>query len=119
MSMNISMKILASFDSADSADFAAGALKNAVSPLSSIEVKNNSHNDKISMNIFSSFNPVVTTPTYSMPVYNPFAFENKTDSRQKDYLKNEFILEIICSKEDYHTVSRIITNHGGRNISKL
>ena len=33
------MKIIAHFDSPDSADFAAGALKNALSPLASIETK--------------------------------------------------------------------------------
>ena len=115
------MKIIASFDSPDSADFAAGAVKRAISPLSTVVAKDiyqNSGNQ--GLNVFSAFNVISTTPTYSMPVYTPSEFSLREDeSRQSDYLHNDHILEVVCRKEDYPTVSKIITAYGGRNISKL
>ncbi|MGN0675184.1 MAG: hypothetical protein ACI4KG_05500, partial [Oscillospiraceae bacterium] len=114
------MKITAYFDSPDSADFAAGALKRAISPLSTIKIKEpSSGSDKINMNIFSSYNPAVTTPTYSMPVYTPAAFADNNVQGHNDSIKNDCIIEVICRKEDYPAVSKIIISHGGRNISKL
>lgn len=114
------MKITAHFDSPDSADFAAGALKRAVSPLSSIKIsKSSPDSDKIGMNIFSSYNPAVTTPTYSIPVYIPAAFSDNNVQDHNDNIKNDYIIEVICRKEDYPAASKIIINHGGRNISKL
>ncbi|MCM1059402.1 MAG: hypothetical protein NC452_03820 [Eubacterium sp.] len=112
------MKIRASFDSPDSADFAAGAIQRAISPLSSVKTKERySNSGDVGLNIFSSYNVISTTPTYSMPVYT--AAESSDIGSGADYLHNDHILEVVCRKEDYPTVSRIIIGHGGRNISKL
>ncbi|MDE7303623.1 MAG: hypothetical protein K2N60_09945 [Oscillospiraceae bacterium] len=115
------MKIIASFDSPDSADFAAGAVKRAISPLSTISTKERYPSyGNIGLNVFSAYNVVSTTPTYSMPIYTPSEFSLSQDiSRQADYLHNDHILEVVCRKEDYPVVSKIIIAHGGRNISKL
>ena len=114
------MKIIAHFDSPDSADFAAGALRNALSPLTAIETKNLPYkrsND--SMNVFAAYNTVSTTPTYSMPIYNPTAKNRFISSREQDMIGSDHILQIICRNEEAHIASQIIINHGGRNISKI
>ncbi len=114
------MKIIASFDSADTADFAAGAIKRAVSPLSSAEAKEIPPlPDNIGPNIFEAINLISTTPTYSMPVYNPVAFNIDEDERASDYTHSDHIIEVVCRKEEYPAVSKIIIAHGGRNITKL
>lgn len=114
------MKITASFSSPDSADFAAGALKRTLSPLATIETKNlNTRHYPDNMNIFTAFNTATTTtPTYSMPVYNPAFYEN-ADNRERDYFGIDYILEVTCRKEEEHAARKIIISHGGRNISKL
>ncbi len=114
------MKIIASFDSADTADFAAGAIKRAVSPLSSAEAKEIPPlHGNIGLNVFTAFNVVSTTPTYSMPIYNPAAFDISSDEHASDYAHGDHIVEVVCRKEEYPAVSKIIIAHGGRNISKL
>lgn len=114
------MKITAHFDSPDSADFAAGALRNVLSPLSAIETKNLPYkktND--SMNVFAAYNTVSTTPTYSMPIYNPTERNRFVSSREMDMIGTDHILQVICRNEEAHIASQIIINHGGRNISKI
>jgi len=114
------MKIIASFDSADTADFAAGAVQRAVSPLSSARaVEIPPLPGDIGMRVFTAFNVVSTTPTYSMPVYNPTAFDIDADEHASDYTHNDHIIEVVCRKEEYPAVSKIIIAHGGRNITKL
>lgn len=113
------MKIIAHFDSADSADFAAGALKNALSPLSTIETKEYfpPHNS-VGMNGFAAFNTNTNTPTYSAPfVYSRNAVDY--DSRETDYVASKHVLEVVCRSEDAAKASRIIIGHGGRDISSL
>lgn len=114
------MKITASFDSPDSADHAAGALKRALSPLTKIETKDlNVRNSYSDMNIFPVYNTTsAATPTYSVPVYNPLFYSNMND-REQDHFGEDHILEVTCRKEDESAVSRIIIGYGGRNISKL
>lgn len=114
------MKITAYFDSPDNADFAVGALKKALSPIASVDARTvypGSH--KISMDIFSSFNLSGTTPTYSMPVYNLNAYKDINQLRQKDYQKENHILEVVCQKEEAPVAHRIIIGYGGRNITKI
>ncbi|MCH5350073.1 MAG: hypothetical protein J1E40_12170 [Oscillospiraceae bacterium] len=114
------MKITAHFDSPDSADFAAGALRNVLSPLSAIETKNLPYKRSAdSMNVFAAYNTVSTTPTYSMPLYNPTG-NRFISSREQDMIGGtEHILQVICRNEEAHIASQIIINHGGRNISKI
>ncbi len=114
------MKIIASFDSADTADFTAGAIKRAVSPLSSAEAREIPPlPGNLGLNVFTAFNVVSTTPTYSMPVYNPTAFDITADEHASDYTHSDHIVEVVCRKEEYPAVSKIIIAHGGRNITKL
>ena len=111
------MKITAHFDSSDSADFAAGELKRALSPLASISTNSSPEvSDNLSINLFPLFNPMSTSTFFAVPV-NSSNFT--ADVHKKDYQKSEHILEVVCRKDDYPNVSKIIINHGGRNISKL
>ncbi len=106
------MKITAHFNSPDSADFAAGALKKALSPLTKIETENHSsNNDNISINIFPVFNLSSITPTYSVPVQT----DNFTDTNSSD----DCILTVVCRKEEAAEAIRIIIGFGGRNITKI
>ena len=113
------MKITAHFDSPDSADFAAGALRRELSPLSAIETKNLPYKRSgDSMNIFAAYNTVSSTPSYSMPLYNAAAF-NFANDRERDLIGSDHILQVICRNEEAHIASQLIINYGGRNISKI
>ena len=113
------MKITAHFDSPDSADFAAGALRKELSPLSAIETKNLPYKRSgDSMNIFTASNTVSSTPSYSMPLYYASVL-GSASSRKQDIADRQHILQVICRNEEAHIASRIIINHGGRNISKI
>ena len=112
------MKITAHFDSPDSADFAAGALRRELSPLSAIETKNFPYRRSAdSMNIFAAYNTASPTPTYSAPLYNSAAFRSANFGEQD--MGRQHILQVICRNEEAHIASQIIINHGGRNISKI
>lgn len=106
------MKITAYFNSPDSADFAMGALKRSLSPLSKIETHNrsivNSNTDTI---IFPVFNLSSVTPSYSVAVQ-----KNSSDSVNQN---DECILEVVCRNEEAEKASRIIIGFGGRNISRI
>ncbi len=114
------MKITAYFDSPDSADHAAGALKRALSPLAEIQTKNTKHGKtSAGVNSFAVFNTLAgTSPTYSMPIYNA-AYLKEADGRESDYIGTDCTVEVICRKEEEAAASRIIIGYGGRNISKL
>lgn len=106
------MKITAHFDSPDSADFAAGAIKRALSPLTKIETENYSaDNDNISINIFPVFNLSSITPSYSVPVRRNASASEKTI--------DDCTLSIVCRKDEAETAMRIIIGFGGRNITKI
>ncbi len=114
------MKIRASFDSPDSADHAAGALKRALSPLASVGTRDISAKQPTnSINNFAAFNTLSgTSPTYSMPIYNAAYIRNAEGSEQ-DYAASDHILEVVCRREEESLATRIIIGYGGRNISKL
>ncbi len=105
------MKITAHFNSPDSADFAAGAIKKALSPLTKIETDSKLLvTDDISTNIFPVFNFTSITPTYSIPV----CYHNYSNLSNDDC-----ILTVICRKEEASEAMRIIIGFGGRNITKI
>lgn len=106
------MKITAHFNSPDSADFAAGALKRTLSPLTKIETES-SHivNSDIDINIFPVFNLTSITPTYSVPV-----LKNNSNSTNSS---DDCVLRVICKNEEAAEASRIIIGFGGRNITKI
>ncbi|MCD7731303.1 MAG: hypothetical protein LUI05_07400 [Oscillospiraceae bacterium] len=113
------MKITAEFDSINSADIAAAAIRKQISPFSDISTSEiNSHKKQnIDGNIllFGNYNmPCGSYNTYSMPIItgddNPF---NETD------LRSAASLEVVCRREDEINVSGIIINHGGYKIKVL
>ncbi|MDE5742387.1 MAG: hypothetical protein K2H90_08065 [Oscillospiraceae bacterium] len=113
------MKIIAHFDSPDSADFAAGALKNALSPLASVETKERSaHKQTNKMNTVVAFNTTTNNPTYSMPLSFP-SHDNESEVFENDYISAKHIVEVVCRSEDAAKASRIIIGHGGRDITRL
>ena len=106
------MKITANFNSPDSADFAAGALKRTLSPLTKIETENkNLINSDTNINIFPVFNLSSITPSYSVPV--------KINNINVANLNDVCTLRVICRKEDAAEAIRIIIGFGGRNITKI
>lgn len=106
------MKITAHFNSPDNADFAAGALKRILSPLSTIETENQSlENSNININIFPVFNLTSITPSYSIPV--------KVNAVDESSQCDSCILKVVCRKEETAEVMRIIIGFGGRNITKI
>lgn len=113
------MKIIAHFDSPDSADFAAGALKNALSPLASIETKEYSEKKQTNkMNTIVAFNTTTNNPTYSMPLSYP-SRDDESEVYENDYISAKHVLEVVCRSEDAAKASRIIIGHGGRDITRL
>lgn len=112
------MKIIAHFDSPDSADHAAGALKNALSPLSSIETKEYSEKRQTNkMNTIVAFNTVTNNPTYSAPL--TYTQDGVGEVYENDYISAKHVLEVVCRSEDAAKASRIIIGHGGRDITRL
>lgn len=113
------MKIIAHFDSPDSADFAAGALRNALSPLASIETKEYSaQNSTNKTNMAVAFNTTTSNPTYSVPF--SYSLRNSEGGAfENDYISSKHVLEVVCRSEDAAKASRIIIGHGGRDITKL
>lgn len=106
------MKITAHFNSPDNADFAAGALKRILSPLSTIETENQSfENSNININIFPVFNLTSITPSYSIPV--------KANAINERSSCDSCILKVVCRKEEAAEVIRVIIGYGGRNITKI
>ena len=106
------MKITAHFNSADSADFAAGAIRRTLSPHTKIETETTALiDDNTSINIFPVFNLASFTPTYSIPV--------QTDNFHKINSNDDCILKVICRNEEAAEALRIIIGFGGRNISKI
>ncbi len=106
------MKITAHFNSPDNADFAAGALKRILSPLSKIETENrSSENSNINIDIFPVFNLTSITPSYSIPV--------KVNNVNETSSCDSCILKVVCRKEEAAEAIRIIIGFGGRNITKI
>lgn len=112
------MKYTAEFDSINTADIAAAAIKKFISSFSEINVYDKLHQDKGEHHndfiLFSGFNP---PPTYSF--YNGTAFAVGVDDVHDTTEVNKRIcptLEVTCRTEDAKNVSRIIVGYGGRNI---
>lgn len=106
------MKITAHFNSPDSANFAAGALKRKLSPLTKIETENSLNiNSDTDINIFPVFNLTSITPTYSVPV--------RTNNSNSINSSDDCVLRVICRNEEAAEASRIIIGFGGRNITKI
>ena len=112
------MKYTAEFDSLNTADIAAAAIKKYISTFSEVSVYDKLHqdtgHDRGGFILFSGFNP---PPTYSF--YNGTAFAVGVDDPENTTEVNKRTcptLEVTCRSEDAKNVSRIIVGYGGRNI---
>lgn len=116
------MKFKAEFDSPDTADICAAALRNRISSISSIQVKDTSpEQTKRGIRILPAFDAsTTTTPMFSLPIFNAaFVNSNISSTVEADYTRKHPTLEVVCRKEDEKTVSNIIVGYGGLNIKKL
>lgn len=115
------MKLTAEFDSVNSADHAASAIRKNISVFSDISI-NPKYNDKSFITykktgIFSSFNPSVNQHIYSFPVTTNGVYSVSADFINETDLRTDTTLEVICGSNDRKAISGIITNCGGREIS--
>lgn len=111
------MKIIAEFDSINSADLAAASIRKSISPFSDIKTSNMNHHSEISFNrltaTFGNGNPAIGPNMYTYPL--PYTSLN-TQGIDTDH--NRVILEVICTADDRKKVSSIIINGGGCEISE-
>ncbi len=115
------MKLTAEFDSVNSADLAAAAIRKRISPFSDISVKEKraakEYTSNKSMRIFSSFNPSVNQYTYSLPVSTMGSYSNTINSLNETDMDSGAVLSVICRREDEKNTSGVIISHGGHDIS--
>ena len=111
------MKYSAEFDSVNTAEIAAAAIKKQISPFSDINIKPNKeigNNDNNSLIIFGNYNPSSATPPYAA-VNTVYAINDASEQENND--DSGAVLEIQCRSEDAKSVSRLLIGYGGRNIS--
>ena len=118
MKGSVFMKYTAEFDSINTAEIAAAALKKYISSFSEINVYDKLHqhtgDDHSGFVLFSGFNPTVTSPLYNGTVS---AVEIPDDDPTPEVsMRTCPTLEVVCRSEDAKNVSRIIIGYGGRNI---
>lgn len=110
------MKITAEFDSVNSADMAAAAIRQQISPFSDIKVTEYRSEKTLVPNkntfVFFSYN------SSNSPGYNafPVVISNTVDDFNETDLRSGAVLEATFIKEDERRVSSIIVNRGGREI---
>lgn len=115
------MKYTAEFDSINSADICAAALKKYISSFSDISVydelkanrNDNSESDLIGYTVINGLNYGINTPQLSG---SAIITGNDNRNLHESDFRSHPVLEVTCRKEDAKTVSRIIIGHGGRNI---
>lgn len=114
------MKITAEFDSVNSADMAAAAIRQQISPFSDIKVTEYRSEKNLTANkgmlAFSSYNPSYSPGFYSFPVAVNGTFSNTADDFNETDLRSGAVLEATFIKDDERRVSNIIVSHGGREI---
>lgn len=114
------MRLTAEFDSVNSADHAASAIRKNISVFSDISINPKYSKSFVSYKktgVFSSFNPSVNQHIYSFPVTTSGIYSPSSDSINETDLRTDATLEVICGSSDRKTISGIITNCGGREIS--
>ncbi len=114
------MKFSVEFDSPDTADICAAAIRSRIGEISSIKIDN-------VQEVFTgrrtstlpAFNVSGNNPSYSYPENNPIYNTMDIDMGiPSDYIHNRPKVEIICRDEDAKMVSNIIVGYGGLNIRK-
>lgn len=109
------MKFTAEFDSVNSADIAASAIRSKISDFSSVTVhgRDTDAYRESKMMLFPSFNPSNSDPMYAMPVTMNGEYRNENEVSQRSHTT----LEVICRNNDSKAVSAMIIGYGGRNIT--
>lgn len=112
------MKYTAEFDSLNTADIAAAAIKKYISDFSEVNVYDKLHqnpgNNDNGFILFSGFNP---TASYSFNQGTAFAVEvNNGHNASEIDMRTCPTIEVTCRTEDAKNVSRLIVGYGGRNI---
>ena len=114
------MRLTAEFDSVNSADLAAAAIRKSISPFSDISVRENrtqkEYTSDKSMRVFNSFNPSVNQYIYSMPVSTGGIYSNTINSLTESDNRSGAVLSVTCRTEDEKKASSVIINHGGHDI---
>lgn len=111
------MKFTAEFDSVNSADIAASAIRRCISDFSDICVSDEHAKQKIRSDLFlfPAYNPSYSDPMYTAPIFVSDRFE--PNSRNEVSLRHHPTLEVICRNESSKSVSSLIIGYGGRNIT--
>ncbi len=110
------MKIIAEFDSVNSADIAAANIRRTISPFSDIRVLQKHEHTSVSFSgltaAFGNGNPAIgpNMYTYPVPATNGIDLNEHTE---------KVTLEVVCTKEDRKKVSGIIINSGGYSLNEL
>ncbi len=111
------MKIKGKFDTVDSAERAAAAIKHQISTFSDFSVTSENrpaHPHKGRLFYNSYFNSI-NSPYYAVPATVTKGYDIDEDIYETD-LRTDASLEVVCRIEDEKNVSRIMIGCGGRNI---
>lgn len=110
------MKIIAEFNSVNSADLAAANIRRTISPFSDIRVLHKHEHTSMSFNgltaAFGNGNPAIGPNMYTYPI-------PATDGIDMDEHTEKVTLEVVCTQEDRKKVSGIIINSGGYSLNEL
>lgn len=115
------MKFTAEFDSVNSADLAAAAIRQNISSFYDISVTENrsrkSYTANKNLHSFSSYNPSVSQYIFSFPVSTDGIYSNTIEDMNETELRSDATLQVICRGNDRKKISAIIIGYGGREIS--
>lgn len=119
------MKITAQYDSIDMAELSASAIRKNIGDSACLKISSSLNNNNTSRTafVYSNFNTINTTPTFTIPVYG-FSSAN-TIGITSDY-SNDIsgkhdgaTIEVICKKDDSKLVNQYIMSYGGTNICQI
>ncbi len=113
------MKFTAEFDTPDTADICAAAIRNKVPDITSLTITNRTVYNSGSNIIFPNFSPSINNPQYSIPMWGQFSIRNIDTGMEYDYSRNQPMLEVTSSRENEKMISNIIVGYGGLNIHKF
>lgn len=103
------MQISATFGTPDEAAAAAGAVVRAVPDVLDVKVSDGKfRHQNFYTSLLPSFNTAGSSPTYSAAAVR---------SERTAPVSGKSTVTVTCSDRDYRSVSHVIVNRGGRNIS--
>lgn len=108
------IKLNSEFESVDSAEFAARAIKNTVKDVNSVsvrEIRNKKEHEHDNFYIPTYFQGSLTN---ALPIIRIDNYNSDND----EYYKNKAILEVLCDIKSQNTVNQIMLSNGGLKINK-